>query len=216
MTAAGFPIHLLIPPLSERTRTSADHAVSLVAAVIEGSLARNPPSVVLAPAGLATFEDEHQALACAERVRAVARRAHTAIFFGLDVGPPAQHAGRLFACIGGSPVLWPERSQARFPLDPARRIVQLGGARFLPLFAAEALDPAAPRRVEKLGGVDVIAVLSHGGATRRWVDALARLEALAPLVVATHSGGAGRGYVSPTLEVSFRQVGVDGPITQAA
>ncbi len=212
----GTPIHLLTPPLSERTRASADHGVAVVSAVLEGTLARSAPSIVIAPAGLVTFEHEDAALVCAERIRVIARRTSTALVFGLDVGPPAQHASRLFACNGGTALLWPAVSQARFPADAGARVLQLGGMRLLPLFAAEALDPTAPRRIGRLGPIDMIAVLSHGGATKRWVDALARLENLAPLVVATHHGGAGRGYVSPTLQASFRQVGVNGPLAQAA
>ena len=213
---AGIPIHLLTPPLSNRTTAGADHTIAIVSAVLEGSLARSAPSVVVAPAGLVTFDDEDEAMACAERLRAVARRTSTAFIFGLDVGPPRPHASRMFACLGGAAVVWPAISQPRFPADAESRVVQLGGARLLPLFASEALDPAAPRRVAALGSIDAIAVLSHGGATRRWVDALTKLERIAPLVVATHHGGAGRGYVSPLLQASFRQVGVGGLVPALA
>jgi hypothetical protein len=210
------PIHLLTPPLSERIRVHADRVVALWANALERDSTIGTPGVVIAPAGMMTVDDEDRALACAERIRMIARRTGTAVVFGLDVGPPASHAGRMFACLGGSPAIWPAVSQARFPVDAARRVLQLGAMRLLPLFAAEALDPTAPRRIAKMGGIDLIAVLSHGGATKRWVDALSRLEQLAPLVVSTHAGGIGRGYVSPPLQTRFCHLTVAEPVPQAA
>ncbi len=201
----GLPVQLVSPPLSHRVGASST-ALSIIAAALDCALAP-APGLLVTPAGIASVETEDEALEQAERVRGIARRTGTAMIFGLDVGPPTPGAGRLFACLGGSPVLWPACSERGFPKDGAARIVRLGGSRVLPLFASEALDPAAPRRIGKLGTIDAIVVLSHGGATTRWAAQLARLEAVAPLLVSTHHGGAGRGYASPMLGVSWLSLG---------
>ena len=146
----------------------------------------------------------------------IARRTGTAILFGIDVGPPQPGSGRLFACLGGAPVLWPAVAQRAYPLDAESRVVHIGGAKLLPLFAAEALDPTSARRIVAMGGVDAVVVLSHGGATDRWTTALGRLERIAPVAVASHHGGAGRGYASPRLGVSWLSVGLSGPPQAAA
>ena len=71
------------------------------------------------------------------------------------------------------------------------------------LAAPEALDPTTPRRIRASGGVDTVLVLSHGGATVRWAGMLARLELVAPIVVAAHHGGVGRGYATKALGVRW-------------
>jgi hypothetical protein len=79
----------------------------------------------------------------------------------------------------------------------------IGGARVLVLAAPEALDPTTPRRIRASGGVDAVLILSHGGATVRWAGALARLELVAPILVAAHHGGVGRAYATKALGVRW-------------
>lgn len=211
----GLPLHLLSPPITARAGLRRT-AVDLVGAVLEGALARSAPSLVCAPAGIANVETEDAALEEAERIRSVARRTGTALVFGIDVGPPQPGSGRLFVCLGGAPALWPAIAQRGFPTLPNSRVVTIGGARVLPLFAAEALDPHSARRIVAMGGVDAVLVLSHGGATDRWATALARIERVAPVAVASHHGGIGRGYASPRLGASWLSVGLEGPPLSAA
>ena len=198
------PIQLITPPLSERHHPR--RAVELVEAVLDGALARSSPCLVVAPAGLATVESEDEAFEQAEAIRVIARRTGVALIFGLDVGPPTPSAGRLFACYGGAPVLWPAVASRGFPPDGAHRLLHLGETLVLPLFASEALDPLAPRRIAQMEGVGAIVVLSHGGATPRWAPALERLEKLAPVVVASHHGGVGTGYASTRLAATWLTV----------
>jgi len=212
---AGLPVHLLSPPIVARMALPRS-AVEMVGAVLEGALARSAPSLVIAPAGIATVESEAEALEEAERIRVIARRTGTALLFGIDVGPPQPGSGRLFACLGGAPVLWPAIAERAFPKQPEARLVRVGGAKILPLFAAEALDPTSARRIVAMGGVDAVLILSHGGATDRWNTALARLERVTPVAVASHHGGAGRGYASPRLGVTWLSVGLSGPPLSAA
>jgi hypothetical protein len=100
-------------------------------------------------------------------------------------------------------VTWPSIAGKGCPVDLASRVLRSAGARVLMLAAAEALDPAAPRRVAAAGPIDAVAVLSHGGATVRWAPALARLERTAPIIVVAHHGGVGRAYASPGLGVRW-------------
>jgi hypothetical protein len=195
----GLSVYVLSPPLAERQRR--DHAAEVVRRGLDGIAPRDTPCLVIAPAGIASVDTEDEALEQAEAVRTIARRAGVALVFGIDVGPPQPSAGRLFACFGGAPVLWPSPARRTFPVDINQRLLRLSTTSVLPLFAAEALDPAAVRRAAKIEGLGAILVLSHGGATARWRPTLARLEKIAPIVVSAHQGGVGCGYASPSLSL---------------
>jgi len=199
---AGVPIYALSPPLSGRRAASAD----AVRAALGGSLRREAPGVVLAPAGVAQVEDDDEALEVAESLRAAARTAGTALAFAIDVGPPRPGSIRIFACLGGAPVIWPAIGGRACPAELERRALRIGGARLLVLCAAEALDVSTPRRLLSTP-CDAIAVLSHGGATVRWAPALARLERHAPLLVVAHHGGTGHPYATPDLGVRWLSLG---------
>jgi hypothetical protein len=189
----------LSPPLSGRRGASLD----AVHAALAGSLRDAPPGFVLAPAGVSQVEDDDCALEVAESLRAAVSPLGAALAFAIDVGPPRPGSIRLFACQGGTAVTWPAIGGKGCPIDLGGRVLRSGKARVLVLAAAEALDPAAPRRVAAAGALDAVAVLSHGGATVRWAPALARLERVAPIIIAAHHGGAGRAYATPSLGVRW-------------
>jgi hypothetical protein len=195
--SAQLPIYVLGPPLAERSLR--DHAAEVVRRGLQAIPQSDGPCLVIAPAGITAVDTEDQALEQAEAVRIVARRAGVALLFGVDVGPPHPGAGRLFACFGGAPILWPSVAERGFPDDVKRRVLRIGAVSVLPLFAAEALDVTAARRAAKIEGLSATVVLSHGGATARWRPALSRLEQHAPVIVSAHTGGVGRGYASPGL-----------------
>jgi hypothetical protein len=197
----GVPIYALSPPLGERRAGSA----TAVRDALLGSLRRESPGIVLAPAGLAQAEDDDLALQIAESLRGAARQAGMALVFGVDVGPPRPGSIRLYSCLGGSPMIWPAFGGRGCPFEEIlrARILRIGCARLLVLTATEALDPSAPRKIHAAGGVDAIAILSHGGATVRWSGALSRLERSAPIVVVAHHGGAGRAYATKGLGVRW-------------
>lgn len=192
---AGIPIYALCPPLPQGRAGSADFVKEMLA----GSLRRETPGLVIAPAGTVQVEDEDSALEAAEELRGAARAAGAALVFAIDVGPPRPGSVRLFACLGGAPAIWGAATGRGCPADLSTRTLRIGGARLLLLAAPEALDLLAPRRVLAAGGVDAIIILSHGGATMRWAPALARLERSAPILVAAHAGGAGRAYATAKL-----------------
>ncbi len=201
---AGLPIYAVSPPLPTGGRGP---SAPIVASALAGSLLREAPGLVVAPAGVACVEDEISALEEAEALRTAARTANAALVFGVDVGPPRPSSFRLFACFGGAPVLWPAVAEDGCPGALERRVLRFGRARVLLLATVEALDPAAPRRIERAGGADLIVVLSHGGATARWAPALERLERVAPLLVAAHHRGVGRAYATPSLGVRWLVLG---------
>ena len=57
----GLPVHLLSPPIFARAALPRT-AVDLVGAVLEGALARSGPALVIAPAGIASVENDDEAL----------------------------------------------------------------------------------------------------------------------------------------------------------
>jgi hypothetical protein len=183
--------------------TLARPTLSALRAALNGSLAREAPGLVVAPAGTVHVDSESAAIVAADEIRSIARVAGAAVVFGIDVGPPRLGSVRLFACLGGSPALWPVIATRACPADLGTRTISIGGARAIVLSAPEALDPTTPRRIRASGGVDVVLILSHGGATVRWAGALARLELVAPIVVAAHHGGVGRGYATKALSVRW-------------
>jgi hypothetical protein len=196
---AGVPIYSVSPPMPTLARPT----LTALRAALTGSLARETPGLVVAPAGTIHVDSEAAALAAADEIRGIARTVNAAVVFGIDVGPPRLGSVRLFACLGGAPAMWPVVATRTCPLDLGTRTISIGGARVLVLAAPEALDPTTPRRIRTSGGVDAVLVLSHGGATVRWAGALARLELVTPIVVAAHHGGVGRGYATKTLGVRW-------------
>lgn len=204
--SAGLPIFALCPPLADR---QARRAVDVIGPALDRIAPQHGPCLVVAPAGVATASSEEEALTQAEQVRLIARRAGVALIFGIDVGPAQPGSAWLFACFGGAPILWPSVGRRLFPADHAQRLLRLGSGVVLPLLAAEALDPMATRLLSKVEKLELLVVLSHGGATARWKGALARLERRSPVVVSAHQGGAGRSYASPSLGVSFYNVGTE-------
>jgi hypothetical protein len=197
------PLYLVSPPMEGQHRP--EHAIEAVSAALDGALVREAPCLVVAPAGLACVADDDAALELAEALRTLARKAAVALVFGIDVGPPQPTSGRIFACYGGAPVLWPAYTRRGFPADASRRLLHLGDHALLPLASQEALDASAPRRIAALN-ISTTLVLSHGGATQRWAGPLARLERVAPIAVALHHGGSGRGYASASLRASWLTV----------
>jgi hypothetical protein len=126
----------------------------------------------------------------AERLFALARESGVAALFGVDV--QAQAGWRAFpdpalvfayACDGGRRLTWPtalvrgSRDDARLPAD---RTLKLEGIAIGLLLDSELFSP---RLRAQLGRPDLALVLSHGGATVRWRDALGALDRRCPAVV---------------------------------
>jgi hypothetical protein len=165
---------------SEARLTIAAQLLATIGAVEEDA-------VMALPAGWVRARSDEERDAWAESLRASSQESGVGIVFGIDVGDDdnwgAERRPRslAYAFASGRPRLMPATA-ARGPTSFAERAVTIAGCRLVVLVGRE-IFLAAAAAVVRQGRPDLALVLAHGGATPKWVPALAALDELAPTLV---------------------------------
>lgn len=173
----------------ERVREE-DVRLEITAKTIATISAAEERAVMVLPAGFVHARSAAQRDRWASQLTDLSREHGVALAFGIDVAdedawePLARPRSFAFACDRGRKLLW--AVSAGGATLTGMRSQLLADHRCLLLLDGEIFQSVSSALVHRLRP-DLVLVLSHGGATPRWIPVLAELERSAPtLVVHNH------------------------------
>jgi hypothetical protein len=162
-----------------RLATTAN-AIAVIAAVDE-------QAVIVLPAGFVHARTTAQRDRWASQLVELSREHGVALAFGIDIAdedawePLSRPRSFAFACDRGRKLLWAvaPMSRASFSLG---RAITLGQHRCFMIVNNEVFQPNARELVLK-ARPELLLVLTHGGPTKRWLQPLAALDRVAPVLL---------------------------------
>jgi hypothetical protein len=159
----------------------------LVAEVMRTVGANAPDAVLALPAGFVQAESEAQRDEWADGLLTISRDVGVGTVFGIDVADEEQWGVKgcprsfAYACDRGRRLLWaapPARTETAF----AERLVTIGALPMVVLLGREIFQARALAAVES-ARADLAVVLGHAGPTKKWLPALAELDAVTPALL---------------------------------
>lgn len=170
----------------ERVREE-DVRLEAAASTIAVIAAAEEQAVIVLPAGFVHARTTAQRDRWASELNELSREHGVALAFGIDIAdedawePLSRPRSFAFACDRGRKLLWAvaPMSRASFSLG---RGVTLGPHRCFLICDNEVFVPEARELVERSRS-EVVLVLTHGGATSRWLAPLTTLDRAAPTLL---------------------------------
>ena len=161
--------------------------MTLVAELVRAVGATEEDGLVALPAGFVQAPSVTARDQWAEGLLAASRDAGVGLVFGIDVADEERWGiercprSFAFACERGQRLLWASPTARNRP-GFTGRAVTFGALRTVVLLGRELFHAGARSLVDEKRP-DLVLVMGHGGATAKWIQPLAALEALAPMLL---------------------------------